>query len=263
MSVFSTKTHRQVREWWRRSHVAALVDAVLPPACALCGGGDLVVGSPLCVRCGDWVDESAARAYCPRCGKSLVPFGESVPVCDGCERMRFAFDSVTRVGAYTGGLRALLTAFKFKGREELDAYFVERLARVIARLAVYDDLDALVAVPTCWRHRLVRAFHPATAMAKPLARRSGIPLAPLLVRSGGPHQIGLSFTARHANVRGRFRMARGCSAPGAKILLLDDVMTTGATANECARVLKKAGADEVHVAIIARAGDDPVTLRHI
>jgi predicted amidophosphoribosyltransferase len=91
----------------------------------------------------------------------------------------------------------------------------------------------------------------------------GIPHAPLLDRTGGAHQVGLSYTARQANVRGRFRLARGCAVEGACLLLVDDVMTTGATASECARVLKRAGAREVHVAVIARAGDDPVTLRHI
>jgi len=168
-----------------------------------------------------------------------------------------------RVGAYSGGLRALITAFKFGGHEELDVHFAGRLARVIARSAIYDEVDAVVPVPTCWQHRISRRFHPAVAVARPAARQCGIPYAPLLVRKGGPHQVGLSHTARLANVRGRFHLARGCAVKGARLLLVDDVMTTGATASECARVLLRAGADEVHVAVIARAGDDPVTLRQI
>lgn len=246
-----------------RSLSASLLDAVYPCRCVLCRRL-LAADPPLCPACREFVEASSSRPACPSCGATLSPFAGIDPACAACASQRFAFDSVGRVGAYTGGLRALLTAFKFGGHEELDRYFAERLARVIQRLEVYEDIDAAVAVPTCWRHRLRRAFHPAVVLGRMAARRCRIPYAPLLVRvGGGPHQVGLSYTARQTNVRGRFRLARGCAVQGARLLLIDDVMTTGATVGECARVLKRAGAEAVHVVVVARAGDDPVTLRHV
>ncbi|HRX85910.1 MAG TPA: double zinc ribbon domain-containing protein [Phycisphaerae bacterium] len=239
----------------------SLLEAVYPRRCALCHTSIAGDDAPLCPACREAVEAASRHPACPRCGMTLAPFAG--PACVTCAQRTFPFDSVVRVGAYTGGLRALLTAFKFGGHEELDVYFAERLARVIMRLEVYEEIDALVAVPTCWQHRLRRSFHPAAVLARLAARRCRIPLAPLLVRRGGPHQVGLSLTARQANVRGRFHLARGCAVPGARLLLVDDVMTTGATAGECTRVLRRAGADAVHVAVVGRAGDDPVTLRHV
>jgi ComF family protein len=210
------------------------------------------------------VEVASGSPYCPRCGATIPPYTGIRDDCGVCARRTFPFDSVIRFGAYAGGLKAAVRAFKFKKHEELDLYLATCLSRAVARCAIYEDIDAVVAVPTCWQHRLRRPFHPAVALGRLVARRCRIPYAPLLVRtSGGPHQIGLSFTARMANVRGRFRMARGCAVPGARIVLVDDVMTTGATASECTRVLRASGADEVHVAVLARAGDDPATLRHI
>jgi ComF family protein len=241
-----------------------LLDALLPTGCSLCGDELADRRDALCLSCDIAVRAACNQPYCMRCGQTVSPHAGHETACPTCDRQRFRFDSAVRVGAYAGGLRTLLRAFKFHAREELDRDLSARLARVIARLAIYEELDALVPVPTCWQHRLHRPFHPATALARQTARRCHIPYAPLLVRTGGgPHQLGLSHTARQQNVRGRFKLTRGCAVPGARLLLLDDVMTTGATAGECARVLKAAGADEVHVAVIARAGDDPATLRHV
>lgn len=241
-----------------------LLDGVYPPLCVLCRALADRQPDPLCASCAGWVETEVAAPHCPRCGARVAPHAGPGPACATCARQRFPFDSVACVGAYAGRWRALITAFKFGGREELDAYFARRLARVIARLSVYDELDAVVAVPTCWQHRLRRPFHPAVVVGRLAARISGIPYAPLLERTGGGHhQLGLPFTQRQVNVRGKFRLARGCRAPGARLLLVDDVMTTGATASECTRVLRAGGAREVHVAVLARAGDDPVSLRHI
>jgi predicted amidophosphoribosyltransferase len=178
----------------------------------LCGAPATLADAPLCGACDETVEAAGRNPACPHCGATLSPFAGAGPACAACRDERFAFDSVGRVGMYSGGLRALLTAFKFRGREDLDLYFVRRLARVIMRMSIYEDLDALVAVPTCWQHRLRRAFHPALLLGRQAARRCGIPYAAVLVRKGGgPHQVGLSHTARQANVRGRFRLARGCA----------------------------------------------------
>jgi ComF family protein len=249
------------------------LDVVCPNTCLLCGtlalGGNvtdtgLCAGGQLCEACMQAVSASWSDAYCPRCGKFTPPFGWRASGCGLCPDRRPPYDGVIRVAAYAGQFATLLRAFKYGGREELDAFFSGQLAARVARSDVYEEIEALVAVPTCWQHRLRRAFHPAEVIARLVAKRTCIPLAKVLVRTGGgPHQVGQSKTAREENVRGKFRMARGCGVAGAKLCLVDDVMTTGATVSECARVLKRAGAVQVQVAVLARAGDDPVTLLHV
>ncbi len=91
-------------------------------------------------------------------------------------------------------------------------------------------------------------------MATIVSRSLGLPVAPVLRRiRGGPHQIGLTYPQRIDNVRGAFAMSRGVTLRGARLLLVDDVATSGATIMECARVLHRGGADAVYVALIARA----------
>jgi ComF family protein len=188
---------------------------------------------------------------------SAPPFGVSDGRCGRCRGQRLRFDAVLRAGAYRGVLRTLLQRFKFGGQEDLANLFVGPLVRAILRSEFYEDIDTVVAVPTCWQHRLLQRFYPATVLAKQVAKSSRIPYAALLDRvAAGPRQTLLAETERRRNVRGKFRLARGCMVTGARICLVDDVMTTGSTVAECSRVLKKSGAAKVYVAIVARAGDD-------
>lgn len=93
-----------------------------------------------------------------------------------------------------------------------------------------------------------------------MARRLNLPLVRVLRRTrAGPHQIGLSYTARAANVRGAFAMRPGVELRDARLLLIDDVRTTGATINECAKVLQASGAAEVYAAVVVAVGIDGPT----
>ncbi len=252
------------RRAWRTLLVDGLLEAVCPRRCLVCGTPDVDADGPLCGGCRDAVAEALANAYCPRCGATLPPYGAVPGGCGRCVDVRLAYRRVLRVGAYRAGLQTALKAFKYGGREELDDYFVQFLARAIAGSDLYEAIDAITPVPTCWQHRLRRLFHPAEVLARGAAQRCGIPYAPVLVRrGGGPHQVGQTQTARLANVRGKFHLARGCAVRGSRICVVDDVMTTGATAGECARVLRRAGAAEVYVAVVARAETDPATLLHV
>jgi ComF family protein len=132
------------------------------------------------------------------------------------------------------------------------------MAESISASTWYDRIDVVASVPTHWTRRLRRSFHAADALAILIAKRLKLPYAALLKRiRGGPHQIGLKYEERRANVRDAFAMCRGAELRAARVLLVDDVKTTGATVNECAGVLKKAGAAEVYVAVVALAGGDP------
>ncbi len=158
--------------------------------------------------------------------------------------------------------------YKYQGFEDLELFLARNLARAIIQSGHYEDIDVLVPVPTCWQHRLRRnlrgagqGFHPAEGLAKLLAKHTKIPYAPVLDRiRGGRSQVGLSHSARLENVRGKFRMARGCRVAGGRVCIVDDIMTSGATVRECAKVLRQAKAAEVYVAVIARAGEDSASL---
>lgn len=233
-----------------------LFSAVWPRTCFLCG-----LANPdraeLCTACQEKFQRCLDQPYCPNCGSNVPPFGVSDGQCGQCRSQKMRFDGVLRVGPYSGALRLLLQRFKFGGQEDLVDLFASPLSRRIVRSEVYEDIDALLAVPTCWQHRLLQRFYPAVLLAKQVAKRSRIPYAALLDRTaGGPRQTLLPESDRRRNVRGKFRMARGCNVAGARLCLVDDVMTTGSTVSECSRVLKRAGAARVYVAVVARAGAD-------
>ena len=117
--------------------------------------------------------------------------------------------------------------------------------------------DALVPVPLHWLRRLRRGYNQSHALARGLSRRLGIPLrAPWLRRvRHTPRQTSRSFEERRANVRDAFRAAGGPALRAKTVLLVDDVMTTGATASEAARALRAGGASRVVLAVLARAGE--------
>jgi competence protein ComFC len=105
-------------------------------------------------------------------------------------------------------------------------------------------------IPTHWRTRLHRPLHAAEVLADHVARAMGIPAVAILRRtSAGRHQVGLTYTERIENVRGLYALRKGVSLDAARILIVDDVRTTGATLDHCARVLRRGGAAEVYGAV--------------
>lgn len=163
-----------------------------------------------------------------------------------------------RVSAYDTELGKVFRFYKYHGRQKLGLLLGRWMAESISAATWHDRVEVLTSVPTHWTRRWGRSFYAADALATLLAKRLGLPHAALLKRiRGGRHQIGLNYQQRKANVRNAFAMRRGVTLREARVLLVDDVRTTGATVNECAGVLKEAGAAEVYVAVVAQAGGDP------
>ena len=178
------------------------------------------------------------------------------PVCSVCwSSIRHVSSPVGSGGAaaceYEGALRHILHAFKYDGRRSL-AGPLGNLLRQAGR-DVLDGADAVVPVPLHPWKRLRRGFN----QADDLARTLGVPVYPALRRSRATHtQAGLTPRQRRRNVAGAFRMAPWpwrVSVSSQVLVLVDDVMTTGATLDACARVLKQAGAKEVRTLTLARA----------
>lgn len=233
----------------------SLVRVLLAPECVACGERlDRPLDSPACETC--W--RAVARLTnpcCVRCGDALPSFGAGDPICLRCRRHQPLVGMARSAGRYDGSLRHIIHAFKYERRRAL-ARPLGHLMREAGR-EVLDGADALVPVPLSWRRSLVRGFN----QADDLARHLKLPVWPLLRRTRhGPPQAGLPAAARHANVRGAYAIASWRSLraiEGRVLVLVDDVMTTGATLDACAEPLVAAGAGAVRAITAARAVREP------
>ncbi len=243
-------------------------DTVWPPVCHGCGRGCKLDVDELCNQCTASVSSAMQIEFCPGCGRSVAPYELTADGCGECRETGRLFTQVFRIAAYQDGFADLFRRFKYGGYENLELFFARTLARQILKSEHYEHIDALIPVPTCWQHRLRRhgqgvgrGFHPAEGIAKLVSKHTSIPCAPLLDRiRGGKSQVGLSGAARLVNVRGKFALAKGCQVAGGRVCIVDDIMTTGATVRECARVLRRGGVENVYVAVVARAGEDASVL---
>ncbi|PIW25910.1 MAG: amidophosphoribosyltransferase [Rhodospirillales bacterium CG15_BIG_FIL_POST_REV_8_21_14_020_66_15] len=234
-----------------------LLDVILPPHCLACG---VTVDEPgsLCPGCWDTVTFLGPPA-CARCG---LPFefdvGEGT-LCAACIRRPPVYERARAVFAYDDASRDMILGFKHADRTEAAPAFGRWLARAGAELIGQADLVA--PVPLHWTRLWRRRYNQSALLARALVRlarpgdRSLAVIPDLLVRRRRtPSQGGLGAAQRARNVRGAFRVNPRFQARlrGARVLLVDDVFTTGATVEACARVLLRAGAGAVDVLTLAR-----------
>jgi len=159
-----------------------------------------------------------------------------------------------RVGPYRQALGHLFRAYKFHDRDELHPLLADWLVEAVRAAPWLDRVEAVTCVPTHWLRRLDRKFHAAEVLAAHVARRLEKPYVSILRRvRAGRHQLGLSYAQRAANVRGAFALVDGVKLHKARVLLVDDVRTTGATIEECAKVLRRGGAADVYAAVVLSA----------
>jgi ComF family protein len=215
------------------------LDLLLPPCCALCGRG----GEPVCPACLHALPLLGGPA-CVRCGKPTVA---AVADCRECRGRRLGFETAVAAVAFEGRGRDLVLRFKDGGLRGLAA----TAAGVVATVCPAPACDALTWVPGDRWRTLRRGYHPARELAVGLADRWGVPARPLLAAAPfRSPQRGLDHVARRRNVRGAFRAAG--ELHGAKIVVVDDVFTTGATLSACASALRKGGARSVAAVTLAR-----------
>jgi ComF family protein len=221
-------------------------DLLLPRACATCGellepGGGPI---PLCAGCRSRIKPIAGRR-CARCGDELVSEAE---LCMDCRDRDRELDEAFPLFRFEGLVRSLLSAYKFKDRRSLAPFFAGLVAEE-AR-ARWDGWT-IVPVPPRPDKLRERGWDQVEDIARELERR-GFEVARVLERRGESQQKRLDKEARRANARAAYRLRGGSRAP-LRALLVDDVVTTGATADACARALKEGGSERV--ALIALAAD--------
>jgi ComF family protein len=214
------------------------------PVCEPCLAQLVPLEGLLCRLCGEKLFHSTAES-------------EDGDLCGICRRTEPRFRRAAAFGAYEGALRELIHLFKYKGTKPAGKLLGSLLHQAVTGMALPDAL-IVVPVPLWSGKRNARGFNQAEAIARTFMdfQTSGsIQLdTSILIRTRETaSQTGLTRHQRRANVRGAFAVRKAEKVKGRSVLIVDDVMTTGTTAGECARVLRRAGAKEVFVATVARA----------
>jgi ComF family protein len=237
-----------------RTLLQGLLHLLYPGACHACQTPLPPGAGPFCPACRTALTVDP-HPRCPRCAGNVGPFAHVADGCPDCRGASFHFDHVVRLGPYAEGhvLRDVVLRLKRASGEPLAERIGELWGECAGAKLRALGADVVVPVPLYWWRRWRRGYNQSEAVARPLAVRLGLPCDPSCLRRvrNTPDQKGQSRAARLDNVRDAFR-ARGRAAAGRTILLVDDVLTTGSTASEAARALRRAGAARVVVAVLAR-----------
>lgn len=238
----------------------SLRDLVLPPTCSFCevdlppdADTPVAARGRLCDRCRELIAQVPVNR-CSRCASAVAPTVVG-PDCPWCRKQDLRFDRAFTLATYRDELRDAVIRLKHSGQEALSTALAEmsweRNGDVVRSVAA----DIVVPVPMHWLRRVVQGHNGPDLAASFWASRLGLGDYPrLLVRNRRTRpQAGLSPNERQANVRNAFSVRRGHNVRGARVLLVDDILTTGATCSEAARTLKRAGAASVAVVVVGRA----------
>lgn len=242
---------------WKRvliPWIEALADLVWPRVCLVCDRG---LNTPDRVSCLCDVCQAAilndTHISCPRCTSTVGPHTDTTNGCLRCRNERFRFASAVRLGPYEGPRRLAVLRMKQATGETLAECLGREWAATRREILQQGEPQILIPIPLHWRRRWVRGYNQSEALAEGIGSILGLPVRTNILRRvrSTPSQRFRSRVERRDNVRGAFRVVRSHLVRGLRILLIDDVMTTGATADEAAGALRDAGAAQVRLAVIA------------
>ncbi len=230
-----------------------LFNLIFPDDCRLCEQPLTNLSRiPVCPVCLSLPEPLHAEFFCRAC---RTPFLDSYPLdehdlCTICRESQVNFDAAYSFGSYEGPLRQLIHLLKYAKVESLAA----PLSRFLLQAMPLDQhFDFVIAMPMHWRKRWERGFNQAELLAKPLAKRRGLKLSMALRRKRYTKaQAGLTEAQRRENLKGSFSVRNPAQIAGKRILLIDDVFTTGATLRGAAEILKNVGAAHVTALTLAR-----------
>ena len=238
----SVRASNLLRDLW-----TGLLDLAYPPKCLVCGEMQpkflcdaclaevVLIEPPVCSQCGAPLQEGR----CPECRHEV----------------EFAFNSARAVGQYDGVLKEAIHQLKYSGHRVLGPVLGALIVEHLRRSALVPRVACIVPMPIHPSRVRQRGFNQSELLAAEVSRAFGLPLLPrALVRTRPTRpQVDLPIEKRRENVEGAFKVVREDAVAGRSILLVDDVLTTGSTADSAARALRDAGAREIHVLTLARS----------
>lgn len=233
--------------------LSGFFDLVFPRKCELCGRPADRLGRHLCSACLMRLSVISPVGACRICGQP-APGSQQEFLCDDCRKHRPHFDRAAVAFNFEGSVRTLIHKYKFRHALQLKddfADWMEAVARLRFDLAA---VDAVLPMPLKWSRRLNRGYNQCEYLAQEMARRIDRRYdAGALRRCGSPsQQAALTEDERRENVKGTFAVRAPERVKGRTLLLIDDIMTTGATLSEAAKTLKEAGAERVWCVTLAR-----------
>jgi ComF family protein len=234
--------------------IERLLQFFLPPQCPCCetvleeGAKGICPG---CLSKIHWIESP----FCSVCGAPFISKEISNHPCGACLRKKKYFTMARALGYYGGPLQEAIHRWKYEGKITLNPIFGEWMAEGLHRYWDPHQMDLLIPVPLHRERLRERGFNQALLLVKELSRRTGIPYRTKVLQKMKPTvpQVNLSGAEREKGVRGSFRMVERETLEGKSILLVDDVYTTGATGNECSKVLLAGGAERVDLLTLAHA----------
>jgi ComF family protein len=208
----------------------------------------------LCRNCWDELLISTGADYCRHCGREAGEYALLDDTCPDCQGKEILFDSIARAGIYEHTLRKMILSFK-NGRTELISVLGFLADSALQGSDFINDVELFVPVPLHWTRRMARGYNQSHVLAKKLKHGTAIISTDLVrIRRTKSQPAMASPAARAKNVAGAFAVRYSHKLTGRRICLVDDIKTTGATLNECARTLKLAGASKVFALVLAVAG---------
>ncbi|GJQ60500.1 MAG: amidophosphoribosyltransferase [Candidatus Scalindua sp.] len=233
-----------------------ILDLLYPRICFGCNIGISEEESVhICNTCRESIRKNEAKR-CYKCGLILgLGAYSSDKGCSECKKINLRFERGFFVSDYTGPLREVIIHYKYHKQEMLAKPLAELMIKKLLNEGVITEIDVLVPVPLHWKKKLSRGFNQSELFAKRISKELQIPIS-VNNLSNCKHtlsQTRLSRSERNKNVSGAFAVRKPELFLKKRILLIDDVLTTGITASECARILKKAGAKKVFLLALARA----------
>jgi ComF family protein len=252
-------------EHWRnviiQDTLNALTSVLFPAPCRICGC-TLVNASriPICIACLESF-KPITDPMCQCCGRpfvSEIAAQASQPLCRLCRSTYYGFDSARSFAVYDEKLTSAILLLKYDQVTRLGDWFAARLAEVVQNAPDLGRVDLIAPVPLHTDRHRERGYNQAELIARPLAKRLGVKLNPRLLTRTKPRpaQLVLSRSEHWKSVRGAYAIREGAHVDKLRILLVDDVLTTGATLDACARVLKQAGAAAVMGLTVGRVASD-------
>lgn len=236
--------------------LSALNHLLWPAVCVNCLENISEMDEKLCANCWNQLLICTGGEYCPRCGRDASQFGLVEGSCPDCQGRQMHFDGIARSGIYGQSLQSMILSFK-NGKTELDKILGLLIDSAAKGSEFFHDIESFVPVPLHWSKRLTRGYNQSLILARKLKHgRARISTDLVRIRRTKAQPAMASPAARARNVAGAFAVRHRHSFTGRRICLVDDIKTTGATLNECARMLKQVGASKVYAVVLAVAGQN-------